>query len=136
MQAKNCDLQNEGFWRETNLTNATVIAIGWLRIQTERETETVGPSSKNGNFVTKNRTSVLKIERGVLKIEMALWEGFSTSRGPHCVRQPPNRSNCTQKGRIQSNKTTWVRRAKQRNINFVSSANSGIPTQKSANDPM
>ena len=34
----------------------------------------VGRSSKNRNFVTKNSTKILKIERGVLKIETPIFE--------------------------------------------------------------
>ena len=33
----------------------------------------VGRSSKNRNFVTKNSTKILKIERGVLKIETTIF---------------------------------------------------------------
>ena len=38
------------------------------------ETGPVGRSSKNRNFVTKNSTKILKIERGVLKIETPIFE--------------------------------------------------------------
>ena len=40
----------------------------------KRETGPVGRSSKNRNFVTKNSTKILKIERGVLKIETFIFE--------------------------------------------------------------
>ena len=46
----------------------------WSRTPRKRETGPVGRSSKNRNFVTKNSTKILKIERGVLKIETPIFE--------------------------------------------------------------
>ena len=49
----------------------------WSRTPRKRETGPVGRSSKNRNFVTKNSTKFLKIERGVLKIETPMFERIS-----------------------------------------------------------
>ena len=64
----------------------------WSRTPRKRETGPVGRSSKNRNFVTKNSTKILKIERGVLKIETPIFERLgppaSTIGGPHRVPSP------------------------------------------------
>ena len=57
---------------ETDLTNLTATAFWTLQIQTRRKTEPLWRSSKDRNFATKKSASVLKIERGVLKIEVVV----------------------------------------------------------------
>ena len=121
---------------ETHLTKATGTATRTLQIHTKQKTGPVWWSSKNRRFAAKNSESVLKMEHGVLKIEIVLGEGFSTIGVRHRVQQPPNGCNCSKEWRKQSNKAKWVRRSKEINNNFISQVDSEFTTSKSTNDPI
>ena len=73
-EAKKSDLKIGQPRREAELTNAISVQRKWLQTLRKRETAPVGRSSENKNFVTKNRTKILKMERGVLKKETTISE--------------------------------------------------------------
>ena len=86
----------------------------WSRKPRKRETGPVGRSSKNGKFVTKNSTKFLKIERGVLKKETAIFGRIGTPQAQ--LASPIASANLKLGAEAQ---TTWEFNASSQNLSKV-----------------
>ena len=101
----------------------------------ERERGPGDTSSKDRPFGSSHWNMSAKNRTGLLRTEIAPKNGFGASGGPRCGRKPPIRSNLTNELQKESNKSKWVRRSNQININFISAADFGIPNHNTTKDP-
>ena len=116
------------FGGERDITNTTATAPQTLQKHPKLETGPVWWSSKNRNFATKKGASVLKKERGVIKIEVVVGGYLAQRVVPMASGSLLIGAITRRKCRKQSNKAKWVSSSKQVNINLVSPVDSRIPT--------